>query len=151
MANQPELTVRPATPDDVPQIMAFIRGIAEFEHLTHQVEATEDGLRETLFGDSPAAEALLGFFDDAPAGYAVYFHTYSTFLGRRGLYLEDIYVSPEYRRQGLGAMLMRRVAAIAVERAAAASSGRRWTGTPTRTASTRASARRCSRSGASSA
>ena len=96
--------------------MAFIRGIAEFEHLTHQLEATEEGLRATLFGDSPAVEALLGFVDDAPAGYAVYFHTYSTFLGRRGLYLEDIYVSPEHRRQGLGAMLMRRVAAVAVER-----------------------------------
>ena len=116
LTTRPKLSVRPATPDDVPQLMAFIRGIAEFEHLTHQLEATEEGLRSTLFGDSPAVEALLGFVDDAPAGYAVYFHTYSTFLGRRGLYLEDIYVWPEHRRQGLGAMLMRRVAAIAVER-----------------------------------
>ena len=77
-----------ATPDDVPLILGFIRGIAEYERLTHQVEASEEGLRSTMFGGAPSAEALLGFVDDAPAGYAVYFHTYSTFLGRRGLYLE---------------------------------------------------------------
>ena len=116
LTTRPKLSVRPATPDDVPLILGFIRGIAEYEHLTHQVEASEDGLRSTIFGGAPSAEALLGFVDDAPAGYAVYFHNYSTFLARPGLYLEDIYVSPEFRRQGLGAMLMRRVAAIAVER-----------------------------------
>ena len=70
----------------------------------------------SLFGDPPAAEALLGFADDEPAGFAVYFHTYSTFLARRSMYLEDLYVSPEYRRRGLGTLLLRHVAAIAVER-----------------------------------
>ena len=70
----------------------------------------------SMFGDPPAAEALLAFEDDNPAGFAVYFHTYSTFLARRGMYLEDLYVSPEYRRRGLGTLLLRRVAAIAVER-----------------------------------
>lgn len=116
LTTQPKLTVRPTTPDDVPQILAFIRGIAEFEHLTHLVEATEESLRATLFGDARSAEALLGFVDGAPAGYAVYFGTYSTFLSKPGLYLEDIYVSPEHRRRGLGTLLLRRVAAIAVER-----------------------------------
>ena len=70
----------------------------------------------SLFGDPPAAEALLAFASDEPAGFAVYFHTYSTFLARLGMYLEDLYVSPEYRRRGLGTLLLRRVAAIAVER-----------------------------------
>ena len=111
-----KLSARPATPDDVPLVLAFIRGLAEYERLTHLVEATEESVRETLFGDAPSAEVLLGFIDDAPAGFAVYFHTYSTFLARPGLYLEDIYVSPEHRRRGLGSLLMRRVAAIAVER-----------------------------------
>ena len=90
--------------------------MAEYEHLEDQVAATEETLLASLFGDPPAAEALLVFEDDTPAGFAVYFHTYSTFLARRSMYLEDIYVSPEYRRRGLGTLLLRRVAAIAVER-----------------------------------
>ena len=117
LTTRPELTVRPATPDDVPQLMAFIRGIAEFEHLTHQLEATEEGLRSTLFGDSPAVPRRCWASSTMrPRATPSTSTLFSTFLGRRGLYLEDIYVSPEHRRQGLGAMLMRRVAAIAVER-----------------------------------
>ena len=116
MARQPRFTIRPAAADDAPRLLAFIRGIAEYERLTHQVTATEEGLLASLFGDQPAAEALLAFADGEPAGFAVYFHTYSTFLARRGMHLEDLYVSPEYRRIGLGALLLRRVAAIAVER-----------------------------------
>ena len=116
MTEQPRLTIRPATADDVPRLLAFIHGMAEYEHLTHQVTATEEALLASLFGDPPAAEALLGFADDEPAGFAVYFHTYSTFLARRSMYLEDLYVSPEYRRRGLGTLLLRHVAAIAVER-----------------------------------
>ncbi|MCY4109858.1 MAG: GNAT family N-acetyltransferase [Chloroflexi bacterium] len=117
MTQQPRFTIRPATAADVPRLLAFIHGIAEYEHLTHQVTATEEDLLASLFGDQPAAEALLAFAGDEPAGFAVYFHTYSTFLARRGMYLEDLYVTPEYRRRGLGTLLLRRVAAIAVERA----------------------------------
>ena len=116
MTQQPLFTIRSATADDVPRLLAFIRGIAEFERLSHQVTATEGALLETLFGDAPPAEALLAFADGEPAGFAVYFHSYSTFLGQRGMHLEDLYVSPEYRRRGLGALLLRRLAAIAVER-----------------------------------
>lgn len=110
------LLARRATVDDVPLVLAFIRGLAEYERLTHLVEATEESVRETLFGETPRAEALLGYVDGVAAGFAVYFHTYSTFLSRPGLYLEDIYVTPEHRRRGLGTLLMRRVAAVAVER-----------------------------------
>ena len=116
LTQSPDLTVRPATPDDAPLLLAFIHGIAEYERLTHQVVATEESLRASLSGDPPQVEALLGFVDGGPAGFATYFHTYSTFLARRGMYLEDIYVSPEHRRRGLGTLLLRRVAAIAVER-----------------------------------
>ena len=116
MARQPRFTIRPAATDDVPRLLAFIHGIAEYERLTHQVSATEEALLTSLFGDQPAAEALLAFADGEPAGFAVYFHTYSTFLARRGMHLEDLYVSPEYRRLGLGTLLLRRVAAIAEER-----------------------------------
>ena len=110
------LFVRRATVSDAPLILSFIRGLAEYERLTHLVEATEERVRESLFGETPRAEALLGYVDGEAAGFAVYFHTYSTFLSRPGLYLEDIYVSPEYRSRGLGSLLMRRVAAVAVER-----------------------------------
>ena len=108
-------TIRPATDEDVPRLLALIQDLAVYEKLTHEVVATEETLRASLFGDSPAAEALLAFADDEPAGFAVYFHTFSTFLARRGMYLHDLYVSPKYRRRGLGTRLLRRVAAIAVE------------------------------------
>ena len=116
MTRQTRFMIRPATADDVPTLLAFIHGMAEYEHLADQVTATEESLLESLFGDPPAAEALLAVEDHNPAGFAVYFHTYSTFLARRSMYLEDLYVSPEYRRRGLGTLLLRRVAAIAVER-----------------------------------
>ena len=108
--------IRPAKPDDAPLILRFIRDLAEFEGLSHVVAATEDSLRESLFGTNPNAEVALGFLGDDPVGFAVFFHTYSTFLGRRGMYLEDIFVMPEHRRKGLGTMLLRHVAGIAVER-----------------------------------
>ena len=108
--------IRPAKPDDVPLVLRFIRDLAEFEGLSHAVAATENSLRESLFGANPSAEVALGFLGDDPVGFAVFFHTYSTFLGRRGMYLEDIFVMPEHRRKGLGTMLLRHVAGIAVER-----------------------------------
>lgn len=109
-------TIRPATEDDVPRLLALIHDLAVYEKLTHEAMATEETLLASLFGDPPAAEALLAFAGDEPAGFAMYFHTYSSFLARRGMYLHDLYVSPAYRRRGLGTQLLRRVAAIAVER-----------------------------------
>lgn len=116
MAELPGFTIRPATEADVPELLGLIWDLAAYERLTHEVVATEESLREALFGESPAAEALLALADGDPAGFAVYFHTYSTFLARRGMYLHDLYVSPAYRRRGLGTQLLRQVAAIAVER-----------------------------------
>lgn len=111
-----EFRIRPATLNDTPLILEFIRQIADYERLAHEVLATEDSLRESLFGPRPVAEVLLGFLDGRPAGYAVFFHNFSTFLGRAGLYLEDILVKPELRGCGLGEALLRHVARIAVER-----------------------------------
>lgn len=110
------LTVRVATPNDVPLILTFIRGLAEYERLAHEAVATEADLRESLFGEPPAAEVLIAELDARPAGFALFFHNYSTFLGRRGLYLEDLFVFPEHRGHGVGRALMSRLAQIAVER-----------------------------------
>jgi GNAT superfamily N-acetyltransferase len=109
-------TIRPATPHDVPEILAFIRELAEYENLRHEVSATEEKLRETLFGPRPYAEALIGCIDGAPAGFAVYFCNYSTFVASPGMYLEDIFVRPQFRKLGLGKALFVKVAQIAVER-----------------------------------
>ena len=111
-----QLAIRPATADDVPIILELIRGLAEYEHLTHQVVATEATLREALFGPQPGAEAVLGLIDGHPAGFALFFHNFSTFLARRGLYLEDLFVKPEFRGGGLGEALLRHLARLAVER-----------------------------------
>ena len=110
MTTSKEFYIRPAEPDDAPLILKFIQGLADFEGLSHGVEATEDILRESLFGQNPAAEVALGFAGEHPAGFAVFYHNYSTFLGQRGMYLEDIFVMPEYRRNGLGKMLLTHVA-----------------------------------------
>lgn len=108
--------IRAATVDDVSLILAFIKGLAEFELLSDEVTATEASLRESLFGANPAAEVAIAFAGDEPAGFAVFFHNYSTFLGQRGMYLEDIFVIPEHRSNGLGKLLLTHVANIAVER-----------------------------------
>jgi GNAT superfamily N-acetyltransferase len=105
-----------AAESDVPVVLEMIRGLAEYEKLSHLVVATEDGLRESLFGARPAAEVLLAFLDDECAGMALFFPNYSTFLGRAGLFLEDLYVKPHWRGQGVGSALFARLAAIAVER-----------------------------------
>ncbi len=110
-----ELSIRPATEPDVPLILCFVRELAEYEKLSHAVTATEALLRTALFGERPAASALIGSVDGEPAGFALFFSNFSTFLGRSGLYLEDLYVRPEYRGKGLGMALVRRVAAIAAE------------------------------------
>jgi GNAT superfamily N-acetyltransferase len=105
-----------ATERDVPLILELINGLAVYEKLAHEVTATEAGLRETLFGARPAADVIIAYAGDTPAGFALFFPNYSTFLGKPGLYLEDLFVVPEWRGHGLGLALMKRLAAIAVER-----------------------------------
>src|SRR5688572_19839305 len=112
----PSVRIEWATVEDVPLILEFIRGLAEYEKLPHEVVATEAGLRETLFGERPGAEVLIARVDDKPAGFALFFHNYSTFLGQRGLYLEDLFVRPEMRGHGIGKAMLVRLAQIARER-----------------------------------
>ena len=109
-------TLRRATPDDVPAILECIRRLAEYERLAHECVATEEQLRETLFGATPAAEVVLAFAGEAPAGFALWFQSYSTFLAKPGLYLEDLFVYPQHRGRGLGRQLLRYLARVAVER-----------------------------------
>lgn len=116
-AGQPsDLRIRRATARDVPAILTLIRGLAEYERLAHQVEATLDRLRRHGFGRRPYFEALLCRRDRAPVGFALYFFTYSTFLARPTLYLEDLFVLPEARGRGAGRALLRALARIAVRR-----------------------------------
>ena len=111
-----EFRIETATEQDVPIILKLIKGLAEYEKLAHEVVATEQGLRESLFGSRRVAEVLIGYAGTEPVGFAVFFHNYSTFLGRAGIYLEDLFVLPEWRRRGLGTQLLRRIAQTAVER-----------------------------------
>ena len=111
-----ELHIRPATHADVPLVLQFIKELAHYERLLHEVVATEESLRETLFGARPYAEVSLGYLGDTPAAFALYFHNYSTFLGRPGIYLEDLYVREEFRGRGLGRAMLRSLARLAVER-----------------------------------
>ena len=110
------LKIRPATEVDVPLLLEVIRAIAEYEKLIDQVKATEETLRESLFGQYPAAEALIGEWEGEPAAFAVYFYNFSPFTGRPGLYLEDLFVKPEYRQRGIGKLMLKRLAKIAMER-----------------------------------
>ena len=112
----PVLSIRPATVDDVPLIRALIGELAEYEHLAHVAVATDAALREQLFGAHPGAEVLIGEVDGEPAGFALFFHNFSTFLGKRGLDLEDLFVRPAFRGSGLGKHLMATLARIAVQR-----------------------------------
>ncbi len=109
-------SIRPATIDDVPVILALIRELAEYEKLSDEVAATDDVLRETLFGNQPGAEVLIASVDDQPAGFALFFHNFSTFLGLPGIYLEDLFVRPEFRGSGLGRTLLAYLARLATER-----------------------------------
>ena len=111
-----DITIIPAREADVPVILQMIKGLAEYERLSHQVIATEDSLRETLFGPRPAAEVVLAYDGREPVGFALFFHNYSTFMGRPGLYLEDLFVVPSWRGRGVGRRLLTRLASIAVER-----------------------------------
>jgi len=111
--------IRPAQSEDAPLILAFIKELAEYERLTHTVVATEDALRQSLFGAQPAAEVLLAEIDGEPAGFALFFANYSTFTGRTGIYLEDLYVRPNARGRGAGKALLVHLARLAIERGCA--------------------------------
>ncbi|HEY0018339.1 MAG TPA: GNAT family N-acetyltransferase [Longimicrobium sp.] len=109
----PPIRIRAAVEADVPLILRFIRELAEYERLLHEVVATEDRLRETLFGARPAAEVVIAEQAGAPVGFALFFHNYSTFLAQPGLYLEDLYVRPEARGRGAGRALLAHLARLA--------------------------------------
>ena len=108
--------IRPARPDDVGAVHAMIRELAEFERLTHLCVASESDLGAALFGAQPAAEVLVAWKGAEPAGFALFFHNFSTFLGRRGLWLEDLFVRPEHRRQGCAQALLATLADLARQR-----------------------------------
>ncbi|MFH0794877.1 MAG: GNAT family N-acetyltransferase [bacterium] len=110
------LVIRPARAEDCPAIVELMWGLAQFEKLTHIFHATPELLHEHLFGRRPYAEVLLAEWEGKPAGFALFFHNYSTFLCRPGLYLEDVYVVPELRSKGIGKAIMVKLAQIAVER-----------------------------------
>ena len=110
------MTLRAATAADVPQVLAFIRALAEYERLLHAVVATEDGLRRALFGPRPYAEVVLADDGGTPVGFALFFHTFSTFLGQPGIYLEDLFVVPEARDRGVGRALLAHLARLAEAR-----------------------------------
>ena len=110
------LSVRAAEEHEVALVLAFIRELAQFEHLEHEVVATEDELRRALFGPRPFAEVVFACIDGEPVGFALYFHSFSTFLGRPGLYLEDLFVRPAQRGRGVGRHLLRWLARRALER-----------------------------------
>lgn len=116
IATHPPTTLRAATPADVPLILQLIRALAEYERAPDAVVATEELLREHLFGAAPAAHVLLASADGEPVGFALYFFNFSTWLGRPGLYLEDLFVLPEHRRSGHGRALLQRLGQIAHER-----------------------------------
>jgi GNAT superfamily N-acetyltransferase len=110
------LVIRPATRDDVPILLELVRGLADYERLSHLVAADEPLLERELFAPGAHAEAVLGFVGPEAVGFALYFHNFSTFLGRKGLYLEDLFVKPAHRRQGHGRALLLHVARVARDR-----------------------------------
>jgi GNAT superfamily N-acetyltransferase len=116
MAYPSGLDISPANAADVPLILSLINELAEYEKLRHESVATEASIAKALFGPKPHAEALIARFDGEPAGFALFFHNFSTFLGKPGLYLEDLFVRPSYRGRGIGKSLLSYLAALALKR-----------------------------------
>ncbi len=108
--------IKPATINDVPLILKMIKELAEYEKMLHEVVATEEILRETLFGEHSNAEVIVGYYEVQPVAFALFFHNFSTFLGRPGIYLEDLYVNPEMRGKGFGKQMLSYLAKLAKEK-----------------------------------
>lgn len=111
-----KLSLRPAEERDVGVILDFIRELADYERLSHEVVTTEALLAQHLFGERPLAESIIAEYEGAPAGFALFFHSFSTFVGKPGLYLEDLYVTPDLRGRGIGKALLKHLAQLALER-----------------------------------
>lgn len=116
ITNNLDVTIRFANEADVPLILSLIKEIAEYEKLLHEVVATEELLKENLFGKRRTAEVIIAFYKNEPAGFALFFHNFSTFLGKPGIYLEDLFVKPELRGKGIGKILLTYLGKLAIER-----------------------------------
>ena len=116
MSMSVDVRIEPAREGDAPLILRLIKSLAEYERLSDEVVATEATVRASLFGDDPKAEAVIAYAGGEPVGFAVWFHNYSTFVSRHGLYLEDLFVLPEWRGRGIGRALLRHLARVAVAR-----------------------------------
>ncbi|MDF2867714.1 MAG: hypothetical protein K0S11_1184 [Gammaproteobacteria bacterium] len=108
--------IKPATLEDIPLILSFIKELAEYEKLLHEVTATEELLKETLFGEKTHAEIVIGYLNQLPVSFALFFQNFSTFLGRPGIYLEDLFVKPEARGNGIGQKMLSYIAYLAKQR-----------------------------------
>jgi len=111
-----DFTIKPATKKDVPVILNFIKKLADYERLSHEVVATEELLQRTLFGQRRTAEVAIGYLDSDPVGFVLFFHNFSTFIGRPGIYIEDLFIDEQFRRRGFGGALLRHVAKLAAAR-----------------------------------
>ena len=116
MSTETDFKIRSANENDAPAILSLIKELADYEHLTHEVVATEDDIRRSLFGEHPFAEALVGEVEQIPISFALFFYNFSTFLGKPGIYLEDLYVQPKHRGKGFGRRMLVYIARLAKER-----------------------------------
>ena len=119
MSTKSNFKIRPAVANDAGTILSLIKELADFEHLSHQVVATEADIRRSLFGERPFAEALIGEYEESSISFALFFYNFSTFIGKPGIYLEDLYVKPEYRSRGFGRRMLVHIAGLAKERSCA--------------------------------